>query len=246
MAKEKEKPLKESIIVDFEHLNPALQKIIGVGRLAGMNPSAAMFLTIRGDRFVRGLSELSLLNLSFAMNVIIANNRGQLSSSELRSAYKLFLLGGVPMATLRTVLAKDIQKKHQKLVESMKGVGILKPGRIESKYPEGWLNPSTVAKTHPVFYVKGNGDLIFPKMTRTEYARFVFQKRWPGKLGLNPWRWRAYLESPERPEKVTDFVNAKIRQWLATMRPKPAFGIATARTKVTGREKSKGRRRRKI
>ena len=235
MAKEKkEKPLKkESLIIKFEHLNPALQQIIG--KIRFKRPSGES--PIKNIRNLRAMYE----GLSLIVLLALADNIRRKEPVPIRLQVSVLAsIGG------RTAIAKWIQLEHTTLVKTMKDFGILKPGRIESKYPEGWLNPSIVAKTHPVFYVKGNGDLIFPRMTRTEYARYVFQKRFPGKLGLNPWRWRAYLEPPEKPEKVSDLVNAKIKEWLAVARRprlKPAFGIVTATKKAQTRRKKHTRRR---
>ena len=167
MAKEKkEKPLKkESLIIKFQHLNPVLQEIIGSkARLKDILLGASSS-TIRSERRLRALTEgETLLLLLFAVN--------EIKKRDMREAK--FLSGAaVATALSRIWFAKMIQRKHRGLVKSMKEFGILRPGRIESKYPEGWLNPSIVAKTHPTFYVNWRGDLIFPKMTRTEYARLL-------------------------------------------------------------------------
>ena len=259
MAKEKEKPPKKySIIVKFEHLNPALQEIIGekpgikdrllnqpiseitksimnkLGRDEVMtSPRRDTIRRLRSLRaFYEGGSLMSLLLMADAIK-----------SKEMPSS-KLLGGGTALMAACRTLVAKLVQWRHRDLVKAMKDFGILQT-KYEKGYPKDWINPTIVSRTHPTFYVNRKGDLIFPKMTRIEYARYVFQKRFPGKLGLNSWRWRAYLEPPERPEKVTDFVNAKIRQWLATMRPKPAFGLATARAKAARQRKARSKHRRK-
>jgi len=91
--------------------------------------------------------------------------------------------------------------------------------------------------------VNWKGDLIFPKMTRIEYARYVFQKKWPGKLGLNPWRWRAYIEAPKAPKKVREWAAEKAAEWARALRPKPAFGLAKARTAMPKKVKAKPRKR---
>ncbi len=233
MAKEKkEKPLKkESLIIKFQHLNPALQEMIGrpnkketLKKIILMeNP------TIRDKRRGR----------------VIAEGSGLLCLPAISSPLAVYSSVGIGLAaTGRTFFAKAIQKQHKELVSKMKKFGLLQT-KFEGNYPRDWINPATVARTHPVFFVNYKGDLIFPKMTRTEYARYVFQKRFPGKLGLNPWRWRAYLEPPERPEKVSEFVKAKIRQWLAVAKPRPAYGLAKARAKAR-HGKARPRRRRRV
>lgn len=115
----------------------------------------------------------------------------------------------------------------------MKKFGILKPS-FENNYPKDWINPTIVEKTHPVFHVKANGDLVFHRPTRIEYARMMFQKRFPGKLGLQPWRWRAYLKKPEAPEKIRDWAKRQADKWAKKYMPKPVPAPApvTGRTRV--------------
>jgi hypothetical protein len=129
----------------------------------------------------------------------------------------------------RTAVAKAIQKRHHELVEKMKHVEMLQRP-FEAGYPKGWISANSAAKTHPVFYVKRNGDLVFLKPTRAEYYRYAFQKSFSGKIGLNPWRWRAYIRKPEAPEPV----NALAQKWAKNLakslapKRKPAFGIASS------------------
>jgi len=239
---EKQKPLKEQLtVIKFEHLNPALQDMIGkpgsgsvIRSIFSDNSS-----TIRDERKTRALIEaMTLATLLDLLNVFPFSLSPQ-SKLETRVATGMmaFLLGG------RAAIARGIQARHKKLVKAMKKFGILQT-RFEGSYPRDWINPTTVAKTHPAFYVNRKGDLVFPKITRTEYARYVFQKRFLGKLGLNPWRWRAYIEPPTRPKKISEFVKAKLRQWLAP-RPRPAFRLANAKppTRRPARAKRQKRRR---
>lgn len=122
----------------------------------------------------------------------------------------------------------------------MKKFGILQT-KFEEIYPQGWINPTIVANTHPVFHVKGNGDLVFHRPTRVEYARMKFQEKLPGRLGFQPWRWRAYLQKPEAPEPVKAWAASKVREWAQTLRPVPALrpALVQARRTSTFRQKRK-------
>jgi len=169
-----------------------------------------------------------------------------MAASLIRNKTDAAIVAGLGSAAAagRAVIAKTIQSKHKDLVKAMKESGILQT-KFEGNYPRDWINPTIVANTHPVFFVNWKGDLIFPKMTRTEYARYVFQQKWPGKLGLNLWRWRAYLEPPKAPKTVREWAAEKAAQWAAVLKPRPvpAFGLAKARTAIPERTKAKHGRR---
>lgn len=222
----KENLQEKSITIEFSHLNPILREIIGT---SSPKDIATEFLggnsrTIKASRRWRAFSEtFTLIN---ALNLVSWSTAGSQHGFS-REAQAASAAGMAISAIGRTVMAKAIQRKHGELATAMKEFGIMQT-RFEGNYPKGWINPAIVANTHPSFYVKANGDLVFPSQTRIEYARYVFQKKFPGKMGLNPWRWRAYLEKPEAPAKVKDIVNAKIGEWIAATRRKPAFGMAMA------------------
>lgn len=134
-------------------------------------------------------------------------------------------------AVIRTGLAHQIQEKHEKLKEQMNKYGILQT-QHEHNYPFSWFNPTKVAETHPVFYVKGNGDIVFKKNSRPEYLRYLAQqKKVISVPGIQPWRWRAYLEPPTAPAKVREWARAKLR---AAFRPaqQPALVPVGARRRA--------------
>ena len=242
----KEKPLKKySIRVRFEHLNPKLQVVIGekvrVKDILSFSRSALREFV---EKLAQGVPFGERLRTSTKTIKEIRVGRSVLEAATLISLAKAAayfkgkqmqyakIMGGVGMATAldRIHFARWIQLKHEHLVREMKKVGILQT-KYEKNYPRDWLNPTIVAKTHPSFFVNWRGDLIFPKMTRTEYARYQFQKSFAGKIGLNAWRWRGYLEPPEAPKPVMAWAKEKAMQWAAAMRPKPAFESSTVRLK---------------
>jgi hypothetical protein len=93
------------------------------------------------------------------------------------------------------------RKFHADLLSSMKSNGVIQP-EFENLYPRRWLENAEIAKTHPICYVAQNGDLVLRKPTRMEYYRYLYQQKLPGRAGLQPWRWRVYLQPPEAPEKI--------------------------------------------
>ena len=134
--------------------------------------------------------------------------------------------GGLPFSgasfLLRTIAAHYVQNRHRELVEDLNEHGIFRD-KFSNAYPDGWLNPTTVAETHPVFFVDARGNLHFLKDSRTEYARHVFQKMWAGKIGLNMWRWRVYLRPPKVPESVVSWAKNKAKTWARAMAPSHAL-----------------------
>lgn len=118
----------------------------------------------------------------------------------------------------------------------MKKDGILRGGEPESHYPQGWINPTIVAETHPIFSVQRNGDVIFRRVTPNEFRFLKMQEKWFGKAGFNVWRWRGTLRRPEAPEKENVKVSKRIAERLArlVLRParKPAMGLVGARVRL--------------
>ncbi len=188
--------------IPFEHLSPAAQGIIG-----GNNYS-----TIKKSRFMQRLTGLSappafLFGLAVAGPLLERN----LSILDIAGA----TIGAVvPSVYYNIKFAKKVQQAHEKLKRVINKHGVLHTP-FEGRYPFNWISPTQVAKTHPIFYVTGKGDVVFKKNTRLEYMRYLDQKRWYGKKGLTPWRWRVYLEPPKAPEKVRTAVLAKLKLALA-------------------------------
>ncbi|MDO8428359.1 MAG: hypothetical protein Q7S92_04045 [Candidatus Diapherotrites archaeon] len=80
--------------------------------------------------------------------------------------------------------------------------------------------------------------MVFKKPTRLEYMRYLDQTRWYGKLGLTPWRWRAYLEPPQVPAKVKDWALGKM-QAIRANRPKLMPQPVRVPIPIRGRRKLK-------
>jgi hypothetical protein len=83
--------------------------------------------------------------------------------------------------------------------------------KVEHLYPKDWIKPTEVAKTHPIFYIDLNGNLVILQNSRLEYYRYAYQKSFPGKFGLQPWLWRSYFEPPQAPESVKQWTRNKLR-----------------------------------
>lgn len=230
---------KKDVVIKFEWLNPEAQEIIGENILERLkDPSQrSTWGNIRGERAGRVFFE----TFFFGSLGLLINRAFLKTPFELfRPMYPLsdninnFLdVGNIGVSAFgRTWMAKIIQKLHQDLVASMKDHGVIQT-KFEHGHgiPNGWINPTIIENTHPVFHVKANGDLVFHTPTRMEYARMKFQEKWPGKLGLQPWRWRAYLKKPEAPKPVREWAAQQIRAWareasgtLDSLKRRPALG----------------------
>lgn len=105
--------------------------------------------------------------------------------------------------------------------------GVLRPA-FEGHHPEGWMSPAIIAKTHPIFHVEPNGDLVFHKETRGEYFKWKCQ----GKFRRSAWWWREYLRPPNAPKPLRDSVNeqiAKMAEQIKQLKPRRrAFAPAPA------------------
>ena len=111
---------------------------------------------------------------------------------------------------VRQFSAYKIMILQREMVQLMKIHHVI--GESEDSYPPGWKNSSVIASTHPIFAIARNGDLIFIKPSRAERARFQYQLRFPGKVGLNFWRWRGYLDIPVGFETYTQWIKRNARE----------------------------------
>ncbi|MEK6843713.1 MAG: hypothetical protein AABY04_04440 [Candidatus Micrarchaeota archaeon] len=184
MAKEKPK----EVIVKLEHLNPNVRKII-------LEPDVGI-LSSRKKKFISGIIAYSIP----ALGLLDAMPRP---------------LGAVMVGPLmiRGNYIYYYKKKHREIIDSINKFGLLET-KPEEAYREGWTSPSIVSKTHPIFYVKKNGDLVFLPENRQEYYRFKVQNRNFLNHSIANWRWRAYLRPPLAPEKVRDWAKAKLQAAL--------------------------------
>ena len=217
---------QRDVVIKFEHLNPVVQEVI-----AGKN-------AIKMSRkFYRGSGDAMTILGALQIIAGIKMYNGPLIG-----------VGGSAISfgpILRNAGTKQIQKLHNELAEEIIKHGVLKIP-FEKNYPNDWHNPANVAKTHPVFHVKANGDLVFHQPTRMEYARLKFQQKAPVRvLGLNPWRWRETLRMPEASEAIKKWTAEKLKQWLRERMPKPRAAPRPALAQELFKRKPEMKRRRK-
>jgi len=220
---------RRPVTVEFGHLNPALQAIIGKSAFDDFCLTLDK-KKLKALRFNRGLGELSLLA---GIGFLSGCPGPKLPSDNLHG-----VTAALAGSSLRTWAAKLVQKRYIGLIKSMNQSGILQT-KFEGNYPRDWINPTIIANSHPVFYVNAKGDMVFLRNNRWEYARYVFQKSFAGKIGLNLWRWRGYLEPPKAPQPVREWAKEKALEWAGALVPKrkPAFGMVRAATAARVRRK---------
>ncbi len=219
-AKLKRGELKEqtTVKIPYEHLNPTLQAIIGTpGHFSISHPNLD---TIQVNRASRGTAALGVLAVTAAFD----NFQYPLTDVHLSN----IAFGAGIVALYHVKHSKLIREAHSRLRDTLGKNSVLQT-QFEHLYPFHWDSAGVIAETHPVFYVTGRGDLVFKKLTRLEYMRYLDQERWYSKkFGLTPWRWREHLKPPKAPEKVRVAVLAKLREAWARRPtvPEPAFAPA--------------------
>ena len=110
------------------------------------------------------------------------------------------------------------------LVGIMRDGGVLNPA-FEGHYKDGWMNPAVVAKTHPIFHVEPNGDLVFHKETRGEYLKWNIQRRFKTSAA---WWWREYLRPPAAAQTVREWAKEKLKEMRAgakNWQPQPGYRL---------------------
>lgn len=137
------------------------------------------------------------------------------------------LLGG----TMRTILAKLIQQAHAEASRALKQNGVIQT-RVEKEYPHDWDNAAAVAKTHPIFSVQRNGDIIFRKVTEKELKLLRWQEKWVGKAGLNIWRWRGTLRKPEALEIEKTHCRKYLEKLFSSLASRRALTTVPARPRA--------------
>lgn len=201
---------RKKVVVKFKHLNPVLREIIGEHFLSSLEGG---YFSLRKNRSARFLYD-------FMAADSVANRI--LKRPEFWGEGTEKYIGPTAFGA-RTVFAKDIQAQHQKLVEEMNRHGILLTSH-EGNYPRDWMRTAEVARTHPIFYVAMNGDMVFLKENWKERLRWKYQNG-PGKLGLNLWRWRAYLRPPKALQPIGETVRGlgrKVGEKVGSLGGKPA------------------------
>ncbi len=221
MVKRGELKEKNSVTVKFEHLHPRVQELIKSADTTGSREYFKNISRMLNGKPMTPSIRMHRINRSIADYGLVVNSLASVSTMLMAPSIAVG-------AAARSLVANSVQKKHEELKEYMNKFGILQT-QHEHNYPFSWFNPTIVAKTHPVFYVKGNGDVVFRRSTRTEYLRYLAQKKkLVSGLGLNPWRWRAYLAPPTAPEKVKVWAKAKLRA-LVPARPAALVPIGVRR-----------------
>lgn len=205
MKKETELKERQKVEIPFEHIHPELQGILKFDQ-----PSLKK---IRGRRVQAEI--ITGISTFLAYNEYLAQDPTPLLALDSANA-TLFTIN-------RVMASKIIQKMHERITHSIKQNGVLHPD-LEDETREvygNWSKPANLAKTHPIFYVKGNGNIVFLKNSRMEYYRYLAQKSLPGKVGVHPWRWRGYLTPPEAPESVKQWAKAKVERLAEKLAPTP-------------------------
>lgn len=205
-----EKPPKE-IVVKFDHLNPKLQQIIYHPLIVNGEIDPTSINQYRTRRLITETVSASCLAAGI---------------------YNLYThqpdaLPGIGIGTFgiayRIVPVFLIQASHEILLDEMNHSGLIQT-KFEVDYEEKFgvdrLTPASIGKKRPIFYVKRNGDLVFVPENRMEYARYKFQQMKAAKLGINPWRWRAYLRPPDAPQSVKKWANDQVNRWSSTIQSK--------------------------
>lgn len=187
---------QKEVVVPFNDLNPEIQGVIE---------------TINGLRHHR--------TMTGDINITMAGAFAIYQYLRGNPEFNLYNLGWAMFgAHMRTPVVRDIQKEHDQMKERP-----LIHSSAENKYPRDWIHASEIRRTHPIFYVRGNGDLVLVQPSRMEYFRYLFQHEWAkgklGKNGVNMWRWRGYLEPPKAPESVKKWAREKLKKMMERMKP---------------------------
>lgn len=237
---------KSTIRVPFKELNSSLQQVIALSEVIVYDaPDQVQIFhrpSIAEARFHRKNNELLMLT-----NVGGGFLSGKVHMIPASLVFGLFFGRA---AARRHLWVSSIQNAHEALVHRMAKHGIIQT-EFEGRYPKDWINPTIVSRTHPVFDVENNGDIIFRKVTRREYLQYLMQKKWVGNYGVNTWQWRGYLAPPRAPEPVKKWAQAKLKKMLERIprpswrpQPVPGFGRVQARAKKTSRFRTVREKRR--
>lgn len=219
--------LKQNTVrVRFEDLNPIVQVTIGkkASVMDDVRINDANLKTLRRERSIAEGATAGYAVLGAMAAYKASTNPGVRNTASTVSA--VGGLGSLFGLAIRQGTVEVIQKRHQEIAEYMDKYGVLQT-HSEKEYPPGWLNPTMVAETHPIFSVQGNGDIIFRRVTRKEFWLLKRQEKWIGKAGVNLWRWRGTLRKPLAPEverqKTWERVRKAVRRLAPSPLPRPAL-----------------------
>lgn len=241
------------ITIPYYHLSPPLKEIVGHPLSGGV---FALFARVYGvDKAIRTVlrwvyrQSIADAENNYGMNVVtgkygVSESRYSKTVSELRLAlmalnlynrapHAASLAGTVVPTQLvnRTEAVKIVQYCYEKLSKQMRHTKAVVSPRALADYPPEVVNAELLSKTHPIFRVNVTGSITFLPMSRMEYARYVFQQKRLGKLGIQPWLWRGYLDVPNAPVSWKKEAAQKVREWSEKIRerwtpspvPRPAL-----------------------
>mgnify|MGYP001557951653 CR=1 FL=1 len=143
----------------------------------------------------------------------VTTSRLSRTISDAHIIFPIHPLSPLVHAANRIEAADMVQTLYERMVEELHHSKAIVSHEVSHHYPSDVSNVDLLQKTHPIFYVNVLGDLVFLPISRTEYARYMFQQKRVGKFGLQPWLWRGYLEPPKAPEPWRKFAMQKLREW---------------------------------
>lgn len=255
------KPSSHPIVIKFAHLSPPLKALIGSPFDGVGFTKLARFLGVEGASFrlARALHNMSLPEL-YNITAHPPSLRGSRTSRFFSEAWgadkiKMFwtMLEGMnsgktyhevsTIAPGMTELAfsfnlmsriesvRLVQFLHEKLASEIRSSKALVNPKFAGHYSTEAKHADLVSQTHPIFRVNLNGDLVFLPVTRREYQQYRFQQSKFGKLGVQPWLWRGYLEPPKAPlswkkeaaQKLKEWSERVRENWRPAPRPRPAL-----------------------
>jgi hypothetical protein len=240
---------QHSITIPYKRLSPPLREIIGqpfsgtpldvAGRIFGIDRG-----TYRINRFWfrKNIPEMQehLQNDPILGPADIRGSRLSRITSEINLFFKLTSLSQLTPNQMPTAFwkvlnrieaARLVQFFHEKLSKEMLRSKMVVAPAFMDNYSAEEKNAELLAKTHPIFRVNFDGSMTFLPVSRVEYARYVFQQKRLGKLGVQPWHWRGYLGEIKAPEPWKKWARQRVRMWVGKINekwvpepmPKPAM-----------------------
>jgi len=170
------------VVIPNEHLNPSIRYAINEFNIIPWARKIAGAITVATIPIIASTYEDAPVNVAAF------------------TAYQLFV---------KYKLTESFERIMSKIKTRANKYGLLDT-RFESLYPNNWMNPIEVAKTHPIFYIDLKGNLVILQNTRMEYYRYAYQKTFPGRFGFQPWLWRSYFEPPVAPESIRQWAKEKL------------------------------------
>lgn len=165
--------LANRIEIEYKDLNPRVQLLVDSEKATGERSS---FLgipdhsphSVKGARYWRNLNYAAsaLLGGGSILNFI-------LTKQQINWRVATFLPNVIIGKSQFIFYKRVISNMAKEMAQS--GVII----SSYEKYPKGWMNASKIMETHPLFYVRGNGNVVFTKVDnslkgRIEYFRWHY------------------------------------------------------------------------